>query len=174
MACPTPPRTEAENVEQPTTIVTHRRLEVNPKASAAWKRRLSGHAVLGRCPRDCRPFPCLAQCDVSSSITLSQLRRYPTQVLLLHTEQEHCSPTVCQRKTRRGQRKRRRQIEPPRIAFSVAAQSSENAQRIVCPTPPRTEATNVEQLFIVPAPTGSADVLPGHVGRCVSRVLVWS
>ncbi|MCA9123865.1 MAG: hypothetical protein H6821_01005 [Planctomycetaceae bacterium] len=37
---------EAENVEQPTTIVTHRRLEVNPQASAAWMRRLSGHAVL--------------------------------------------------------------------------------------------------------------------------------
>jgi hypothetical protein len=37
---------EAENVEQPTTILTHRRLEVNPKASAAWMRRLSGHAML--------------------------------------------------------------------------------------------------------------------------------
>ena len=36
----------AENVEQPTTIVTHRRLEVNPKATAAWMRRLSGHAML--------------------------------------------------------------------------------------------------------------------------------
>jgi hypothetical protein len=36
---------EAENVEQPKTIVTHRRFEVNPKASAAWMRRLSGHAV---------------------------------------------------------------------------------------------------------------------------------
>jgi hypothetical protein len=37
---------EAENVEQPKTIVTHRRLEVNPKASAAWMRRPSGHAML--------------------------------------------------------------------------------------------------------------------------------
>jgi len=45
-ACPTPPLIEAENVEPPKTIVTHRRLEVNPKASAAWMRRLSGHAVL--------------------------------------------------------------------------------------------------------------------------------
>jgi hypothetical protein len=26
---------EAENVEQPNTVFTHRRLEVNPKASAA-------------------------------------------------------------------------------------------------------------------------------------------
>lgn len=33
---------EAEKVEQPKTIVTHRRLEVNPKAFAAWMRRLSG------------------------------------------------------------------------------------------------------------------------------------
>ncbi len=38
---------EAENVKQPKTIVTHRWLEVNPKASAAWMRRLSGHAMLG-------------------------------------------------------------------------------------------------------------------------------
>jgi len=38
---------EAENVEQSKTIVTHRWLEVNPKASAAWMRRLSGHALLG-------------------------------------------------------------------------------------------------------------------------------
>jgi hypothetical protein len=37
---------EAENVEQPTTIVTHRRLEVNPKASAAWIRRLRGKAIV--------------------------------------------------------------------------------------------------------------------------------
>jgi hypothetical protein len=39
--------TEAENVEQPMIIVTHRWLEVNPNASAAWMRRLSGHALLG-------------------------------------------------------------------------------------------------------------------------------
>ena len=38
---------EAENVEQLKIIVTHRWLEVNPKASAALMRRLSGHAVLG-------------------------------------------------------------------------------------------------------------------------------
>ena len=43
---------EAENVEQPKTIVTHRPLEVNPKASAAWMRRLSGHAALAAAPLD--------------------------------------------------------------------------------------------------------------------------
>jgi hypothetical protein len=41
---------EAKDVEQPKTILTHRRLEVNPKASAAWMRRLSEHAVLADPP----------------------------------------------------------------------------------------------------------------------------
>jgi len=63
---PTPPPTgrmpdaapnEAENVEQPMTIVTHRRLEVNPKASAAWMRRLSGHALLAVRSVVCSPHP---------------------------------------------------------------------------------------------------------------------
>ncbi len=45
-ACPTPPRTEPKNVEQPIAIVTHRRLEVNPKAYPAWTPDLCGHAVL--------------------------------------------------------------------------------------------------------------------------------
>jgi len=45
-ACPTPPRTEQKNVEQPIAIVTHRRLEVNPKAYPAWMPDLCGHAVL--------------------------------------------------------------------------------------------------------------------------------
>jgi hypothetical protein len=36
----------AEHVEQPTTIVTHRRLEVNPKAYPAWRPDLYGHALL--------------------------------------------------------------------------------------------------------------------------------
>ena len=40
----------AEDVEQPKTIVTQRWLEVNPNASAACMRRLSGHAVLGDGP----------------------------------------------------------------------------------------------------------------------------
>ncbi len=39
---------EADIVEQPRIIVTQRRLEANPKASTAWMRRLSGHALLGR------------------------------------------------------------------------------------------------------------------------------
>jgi hypothetical protein len=37
---------EPESVEQPQTILTHRQSEVNPKASSAWMRKLSGHAVL--------------------------------------------------------------------------------------------------------------------------------
>ena len=45
---------EAENVEQPKAIVTHQRAEVNPKASAAWMRRLSGHALL--CDPLARPY----------------------------------------------------------------------------------------------------------------------
>jgi hypothetical protein len=45
-AFPTPPRTKRKNAEQLTTILTHRRLEVNPKASAAWMRQLSGNASL--------------------------------------------------------------------------------------------------------------------------------
>jgi hypothetical protein len=50
-ACPTPRANEAENVEQRKTIVTHRRVEVNPKASAQWMWRLNGHAVLaGKAP----------------------------------------------------------------------------------------------------------------------------
>ncbi|MDA1052545.1 MAG: hypothetical protein O3C40_18975 [Planctomycetota bacterium] len=43
---PNAAQNEVDSVEQPKTIVTHRRLEVNPKASAAWMRRLSGRAVL--------------------------------------------------------------------------------------------------------------------------------
>ncbi|HUG71449.1 MAG TPA: hypothetical protein VMM76_27135 [Pirellulaceae bacterium] len=42
---------EAEHAEQRKTIVTHRRLDMNPNASAAWMRRLSGNAVLGGSPR---------------------------------------------------------------------------------------------------------------------------
>ncbi|MBC8868154.1 MAG: hypothetical protein H8E44_01985 [Planctomycetes bacterium] len=38
---------EAEDVELPVTIVTHRRVEVNPKAYSAWRPNLCGHAVLG-------------------------------------------------------------------------------------------------------------------------------
>ena len=48
LARPTPPRTERKNVEQPTSIVTHRGLEVNPKACPAWRPDLCGHAVLAR------------------------------------------------------------------------------------------------------------------------------
>jgi hypothetical protein len=54
-ARPTPPPDEAKHVEQSISIVTHRRLNVNPKAYAAGRPDLCGHALLAgrymRCPR---------------------------------------------------------------------------------------------------------------------------
>ncbi len=46
---------EADNVEQPSTIFTHRRLEVNPEAYPARKPDLSGHAMLCGQNRDDDP-----------------------------------------------------------------------------------------------------------------------
>jgi hypothetical protein len=37
---------EAKNVEQPTTVITRRRVEVKTKAYPAWMPDLSGHALL--------------------------------------------------------------------------------------------------------------------------------